>query len=198
VHGDGKVGHLILTSFLALTSRSLQIFRFSTFKSESLTHQRKNPRKIAWTVVFRRMHKKGITEEVAKKHARKNVKHQLRTVGAGESFNLPAPISSPVQSTRPSSRGTFPATCPARRRLVPVFRHPLPHYRVHLHLIAFPPSNRRARHICTIVALISAWCGRANPDRTLRVAFWPVPLHLVWLVGHSGGPAFMTPGRYTR
>ncbi|EJD33755.1 Rpl24Ap, partial [Auricularia subglabra TFB-10046 SS5] len=47
-----------------------KIFRFSTSKTESLTHQRKNPRKIAWTVVYRRMHKKGITEEVAKKRAR--------------------------------------------------------------------------------------------------------------------------------
>ncbi|EJD32709.1 hypothetical protein AURDEDRAFT_117977 [Auricularia subglabra TFB-10046 SS5] len=48
-----------------------KIFRFSTSKTESLTHQRKNPRKIAWTVVYRRMHKKGITEE-----------HQRGIVGA--------------------------------------------------------------------------------------------------------------------
>lgn len=44
--------------------------------------QRKNPRKIAWTIVFRRMHKKGITEEVAKKRSRKTVKHQRGVVGA--------------------------------------------------------------------------------------------------------------------
>ncbi|KAH7089344.1 ribosomal protein L24e-domain-containing protein [Auriculariales sp. MPI-PUGE-AT-0066] len=59
-----------------------KIFRFGTSKTESLTHQRKNPRKIAWTVVYRRMHKKGITEEVAKKRARKTVKHQRGIVGA--------------------------------------------------------------------------------------------------------------------
>lgn len=44
--------------------------------------QRKNPRKIAWTVVFRRMHKKGITEEVAKKRSRRTVKYQRGVVGA--------------------------------------------------------------------------------------------------------------------
>ena len=57
-------------------------FRFNGSKSESLFHQRKNPRKIAWTIFFRRMHKKGITEEVAKKRSRKTVKHQRGIVGA--------------------------------------------------------------------------------------------------------------------
>jgi large subunit ribosomal protein L24e len=60
----------------------LQVFRFSTSKNESLFLQRKNPRKIAWTVAYRRMHKKGITEEVAKKRSRKAVKHQRGVVGA--------------------------------------------------------------------------------------------------------------------
>ncbi|KAJ3554002.1 hypothetical protein NM688_g3325 [Phlebia brevispora] len=59
-----------------------KIFRFSTSKNESLFLQRKNPRKIAWTQVYRRMHKKGITEEVAKKRSRKTVKHQRGIVGA--------------------------------------------------------------------------------------------------------------------
>ncbi|GAA96234.1 uncharacterized protein L969DRAFT_43130 [Mixia osmundae IAM 14324] len=59
-----------------------KVFRFKDSKSESLFLQRKNPRKIAWTVVFRRAHKKGITEEVAKKRSRKTVKHQRGIVGA--------------------------------------------------------------------------------------------------------------------
>ncbi|KAG8755988.1 60S ribosomal protein L24, partial [Serendipita sp. 396] len=59
-----------------------RVFRFASSKNESLFLQRKNPRKIAWTVVFRRMHKKGITEEVAKKRSRKTVKHQRGIVGA--------------------------------------------------------------------------------------------------------------------
>lgn len=59
-----------------------QVFRFNGHKSERLFLQRKNPRKIAWTVLYRRMHKKGITEEVAKKRSRKTVKHQRGIVGA--------------------------------------------------------------------------------------------------------------------
>ena len=60
----------------------LQVFRFSTSKNESLFLQRKNPRKISWTVPYRRLHKKGITEEIAKKRSRKTVKHQRGIVGA--------------------------------------------------------------------------------------------------------------------
>ncbi|CAG8518105.1 4737_t:CDS:2 [Acaulospora morrowiae] len=41
-----------------------------------------NPRKICWTQVYRRMHKKGITEEVAKKRTRRTVKHERAIVGA--------------------------------------------------------------------------------------------------------------------
>jgi ribosomal protein L24E len=39
-----------------------KIFRFQNGKSESLFLQRKNPRRIAWTVLFRRQHRKGISE----------------------------------------------------------------------------------------------------------------------------------------
>jgi len=59
-----------------------KVFRFASSKNASLFLQRKNPRKIAWTTVYRRMHKKGITEEVAKKRSRKTVKHQRGIVGA--------------------------------------------------------------------------------------------------------------------
>lgn len=39
-----------------------KIFRFQNGKSESLFLQRKNPRRIAWTVLYRRAHRKGISE----------------------------------------------------------------------------------------------------------------------------------------
>ena len=39
-----------------------KVFRFQNGKSESLFLQRKNPRRIAWTVLYRRQHKKGISE----------------------------------------------------------------------------------------------------------------------------------------
>jgi len=59
-----------------------KIFRFQNGKTESLFLQRKNPRRIAWTVLFRRQHKKGISEEVAKKRSRRTVKQQRAIVGA--------------------------------------------------------------------------------------------------------------------
>ncbi|KXJ93764.1 ribosomal protein L24e [Microdochium bolleyi] len=59
-----------------------KIFRFQRGKSESLFLQRKNPRRIAWTVLFRRQHRKGITEEAAKKRTRRTVKAQRAIVGA--------------------------------------------------------------------------------------------------------------------
>lgn len=57
-------------------------FRFQNGKSESLFLQRKNPRRIAWTVLYRRQHRKGISEEVAKKRTRRAVKSQRAIVGA--------------------------------------------------------------------------------------------------------------------
>ncbi|OLL26455.1 60S ribosomal protein L24-A [Neolecta irregularis DAH-3] len=57
-------------------------FRFVSSKSASLFHQRKNPRKILWTVLCRRMHKKGITEEEKKKRTRRTMKFQRAIVGA--------------------------------------------------------------------------------------------------------------------
>ncbi|KAH7358129.1 ribosomal protein L24e-domain-containing protein [Plectosphaerella cucumerina] len=59
-----------------------KIFRFQNGKSESLFLQRKNPRRISWTVLYRRQHRKGISEEVAKKRTRRTVKSQRAIVGA--------------------------------------------------------------------------------------------------------------------
>ena len=39
-----------------------KIFRFANGKTESLFLQRKNPRRIAWTVLCRRQRRKGISE----------------------------------------------------------------------------------------------------------------------------------------
>eukprot|EP00962_Isochrysis_galbana_P039664 scaffold14253_cov143-Isochrysis_galbana.AAC.1 len=45
-------------------------FKFLNRKSKSQFLQRLNPRKIAWTQLYRRMHKKGTMEESARKKAR--------------------------------------------------------------------------------------------------------------------------------
>eukprot|EP00049_Salpingoeca_infusionum_P016953 m.351306 g.351306 ORF g.351306 m.351306 type:complete len:131 (-) comp16217_c0_seq1:45-437(-) len=46
-------------------------FFFMSSKAESLFFQRKNPRKIAWTVLYRRKHKKGIAAAATKKRTRR-------------------------------------------------------------------------------------------------------------------------------
>jgi large subunit ribosomal protein L24e len=43
---------------------------------------KRNPRKICWTQVYRRLHKKGTLEEVQKKRARKALKVQRPIEGA--------------------------------------------------------------------------------------------------------------------
>ncbi|OBA19203.1 hypothetical protein METBIDRAFT_220105 [Metschnikowia bicuspidata var. bicuspidata NRRL YB-4993] len=63
-----------------------KIFRFQSSKSASLFQQRKNPRKISWTVLYRRQHKKGITEETKKRRTKKTVKHQRPIEGASLDF----------------------------------------------------------------------------------------------------------------
>ncbi|CAO3695502.1 unnamed protein product [Rhizopus microsporus] len=57
-------------------------FKFINGKAESYFLQRLNPRKIKWTVIYRRLNKKGITEEVQKKRSRRTVKHERAVVGA--------------------------------------------------------------------------------------------------------------------
>lgn len=59
-----------------------KVFRFQSSKSASLFKQRKNPRRISWTVLYRRQHKKGISEDTSKKRSRKTIKHQRAIVGA--------------------------------------------------------------------------------------------------------------------
>ncbi|KAJ1557060.1 60S ribosomal protein L24, partial [Cladochytrium tenue] len=65
--------------FVRSDSRS---FRFINSKCESYFLQRLKPSKLNWTVVYRRLHKKDKTEEVAKKRTRRTVKAQRAVVGA--------------------------------------------------------------------------------------------------------------------
>lgn len=51
-------------------------------KCEAHFLTKKNPRKFNWTVFYRRLHKKGTAEEVAKKRTRKTTKFQRAIVGA--------------------------------------------------------------------------------------------------------------------
>ncbi|KAL6721925.1 60S ribosomal protein L24 [Lecanora helva] len=75
-----------------------KIFRFQNGKTESLFLQRKNPRRIAWTTLYRRQHKKGLTEEQVKKRTRRTVKQQRGIVGA------PLELIKDRRSQRPEAR----------------------------------------------------------------------------------------------
>lgn len=59
-----------------------KVFKFSSSKSASLFHQRKNPRKLVWTQLYRLANKKGNFEQAAKKRVRRKVKGQRAVEGA--------------------------------------------------------------------------------------------------------------------
>merc|ERR1712118_26921 len=62
-------------------------FKFVNQKVRSLFTQRLNPRKLAWTTMYRRIRKKGMLEESQKKKARKVNKSATKAV-AGASLEL--------------------------------------------------------------------------------------------------------------
>lgn len=57
-------------------------FTFLNSKCEAAHLMRRNPRKVTWTVLYRRKHKKGQEEEAAKKRTRRTQKFQRAIVGA--------------------------------------------------------------------------------------------------------------------
>merc|ERR1711924_200737 len=62
-------------------------FKFINRKVKSCFHQKFNPRKLAWTMLYRRMHKKGTLEDNSKKKARKVTKSATKAV-VGASLEL--------------------------------------------------------------------------------------------------------------
>merc|ERR1712055_678013 len=57
-------------------------FQFLNGKCERSHMMKRNPRKINWTVLYRRKHRKGQTEEVSKKRTRRTTKFQRAITGA--------------------------------------------------------------------------------------------------------------------
>merc|ERR1711976_623226 len=57
-------------------------FQFINGKCEKSFGMKRNPRKINWTVLYRRKHKKGLQEEVQKKRTRRTTKFQRAITGA--------------------------------------------------------------------------------------------------------------------
>ncbi|XP_059469587.1 large ribosomal subunit protein eL24 [Neocloeon triangulifer] len=59
-----------------------KVFTFLNSKCESSQLMKRNPRKVTWTVLYRRKHKKGQEEEQTKKRTRRTQKFQRAIVGA--------------------------------------------------------------------------------------------------------------------
>ena len=57
-------------------------FHFVNAKCAKLHLAKRNPRKVNWTVLYRRKHKKGLTEEISKKRSRRTTKFQRAITGA--------------------------------------------------------------------------------------------------------------------
>ncbi|GFT72386.1 60S ribosomal protein L24 [Nephila pilipes] len=57
-------------------------FVFLNAKCAASHKMKRNPRKIRWTVLYRRKHKKGLEEETTKKRTRRAAKFQRAIVGA--------------------------------------------------------------------------------------------------------------------
>ncbi|KAL0281373.1 UNVERIFIED_CONTAM: hypothetical protein PYX00_002378 [Menopon gallinae] len=59
-----------------------KIFTFLNKKCEAAHLMRRNPRRVTWTVLYRRKHKKGQEEEQTKRRTRRTQKFQRAIVGA--------------------------------------------------------------------------------------------------------------------
>merc|ERR1712043_65582 len=57
-------------------------YKFLDARSHKAHLLKRNPRKVTWTVLYRRKHRKGIEEEVSKKRTKRTQKFQRAVVGA--------------------------------------------------------------------------------------------------------------------
>merc|ERR1712170_343754 len=59
-----------------------KVFKFLDCRSHRAHLLKRNPRKVTWTVLYRRKHRKGIEEETSKKRTKRTQKFQRAVVGA--------------------------------------------------------------------------------------------------------------------
>jgi len=64
------------------TRNDTRSFHLLSSKTQSLHLSKKNPRKISWTVLYRRKHKKGLQVEDKKRRTRRTAKHNRAIQGA--------------------------------------------------------------------------------------------------------------------
>merc|ERR1711988_796648 len=59
-----------------------KVYKFLDGRSMKAHLLKRNPRKVTWTVLYRRKHRKGIEEEASKKRTKRTQKFQRAVVGA--------------------------------------------------------------------------------------------------------------------
>ncbi|KAI1286709.1 60S ribosomal protein L24 [Halotydeus destructor] len=59
-----------------------KVYIFLNKKCQRAHDMKRNPRKVTWTVLYRRKHRKGIEEEQTKKKTRKTTKYTRAIIGA--------------------------------------------------------------------------------------------------------------------
>merc|ERR1711879_350625 len=65
-----------------LVKQDGKVFKFLDGRSHRAHLLKRNPRKVTWTVLYRRKHRKGIEEEASKKRTKRTQKFQRAVVGA--------------------------------------------------------------------------------------------------------------------
>merc|ERR1739840_47379 len=65
-----------------LVKQDGKTFKFLDSRSHRAHLLKRNPRKVTWTVLYRRKHRKGIEEETSKKRTKRTQKFQRAVVGA--------------------------------------------------------------------------------------------------------------------
>merc|ERR1711934_1174580 len=65
-----------------LVKQDGKVYKFLDGRTMKAHLLKRNPRKVTWTVLYRRKHKKGIEEEAAKKRTKRTQKFQRVVVGA--------------------------------------------------------------------------------------------------------------------
>merc|ERR1712083_945595 len=66
----------------ALVKADGKTFKFLSGKTQKSHDLKRNPRKSAWTILYRRKHKKGLEEDTSKKRTKRTQKFQRAVVGA--------------------------------------------------------------------------------------------------------------------
>merc|ERR1712141_25687 len=78
----GLILCLLLFHGIRVVKQDGRAYVFINGKCEKAHAAKRNPRKVNWTVLYRRKHKKGLQEETSKKRTRRTQKFQRAITGA--------------------------------------------------------------------------------------------------------------------